>query len=74
MLPVLHWLTGIGAGESVRGTALAAARAGRMRNKKVKIVATRANMFNEVVGALEVLVASNAATRFNLLIAASLAY
>lgn len=44
-LPVLHWLAG--GGVSVRGTALAAARMGRTKNKNVKTVATRANIVTE---------------------------
>jgi hypothetical protein len=43
---VLHWLAGV-VGGLVRGRAVADARTGRMKNKKVKMVATRANMFTE---------------------------
>ncbi len=46
MVPTLHWLDPPEF-PPVRSTTAAAERAGRMRNKKVKTVATRANMFNE---------------------------
>lgn len=47
--PVSHWLSldPPSGGLSVRGTAVAIAKSGRTKNKKVKTVVTRANIFVE---------------------------
>lgn len=50
--PELHWSVEDPPpppeGESVRGTAVAAAKSGRTKNKKVKTVATRENIVTEL--------------------------